>query len=279
MRNRESAIRFFFATLCCGLLVAAGCATKKDYEQLRADMQARDDRADSRLRAIEGTMAEIDSLLLEQSDLIRGARALVGSQGMEQRDNLATLEARLDELNAQLQTLHNTLEAIQLYGGATPQAPQLQQPSPASTPAVPPRPSSAAAAAEPSAQDAERAQVAQQLYNAAQEDISNNRYLLAESRLLSFLMQYPDHELAGNAQYWIGEVAYAQEKYELAATEFEKVMEKYPKSQKVPAALLKLGYAQRKLGNEKAAAAAFNRILKDFPKSEEVALARDQLKQ
>lgn len=278
MRNRESAIRFLLATLCCVLLVATGCATKKDYEQLYADMQARDDRADSRLHAIEVTMAEIDSLLLEQNDLIRGARALVGSQGMEQRDNLATLEARLDEMNGQLQTLHNTLEAIQLYGGAAPPSPQSQQPAPASTPAVPPRPSSGAAT-EPSAQDVERAQAAQQLYDVAQEDISNNRYLLAESRLLSFLMQNPDHELAGNAQYWIGEVAYAQEKYELAATEFEKVMEKYPKSQKVPAALLKLGYAQRKLGNEKAAAAAFNRILKDFPKSEEVALAREQLKQ
>ena len=84
-------------------------------------------------------------------------------------------------------------------------------------------------------------------------------------------MQFPKHELAGNAQYWLGEAVYGQQKYDLAITEFEKVLKNYSKSIKVPAALLKIGYAQFELGETKTATKTLNNnrffiTLSDLPR-------------
>jgi len=274
MTKRESALRApaLCALICTVALASMSCATKKDIAQLRADLQARDDRADSRLRAVERTTTAIDSLLSEQNDLLRDTRALLGTQGMEQQDELALLEARLEELNVQLQKLHETLEMIQLYGGVTKQSEDASQP-PLLVPTIKPSPGAATPVLSEQEQDA----AAQKLYDTALDDIKNERYLLAESRLLSFLMQYPDNPLSGNAQYWIGEAAYAQEKYGLAITEFEKVLSKFEKSQKVPAALLKIGFSQIRMEREEEGKAALRKLIKDHPDSDEAVLARTEL--
>jgi tol-pal system protein YbgF len=262
------------ALICAVVFAASSCATKKDFAQMRADLQARDDRADSRLRTVERTTTAIDSLLSEQNNLLRSTRALLGTQGMEQQDNLSLLEARLEELNVQLQQLQETLEMIQLYGGVTKQPEDTPEPPPLQTvPTI--KPSSGAATPAISGQEQDAA--AQKLYDTALEDINNERYLLAESRLLSFLMQYPDNALAGNAQYWIGEASYAQDKYELAITEFEKVVSKFNKSPKVTAALLKIGFSQIRLEKGEDGKATLLKLIKDHPDSEEAARARTEL--
>ena len=51
------------------------------------------------------------------------------------------------------------------------------------------------------------------------------------------MADYPDHKLAGNAQYWIGECYYSQKRFAEAAEEFAKVEKLFPASPKVPAAL------------------------------------------
>ena len=90
-------------------------------------------------------------------------------------------------------------------------------------------------------------------------------------------MQFPNHELAGNAQYWLGESVYGQGKYDLAISEFEKVIKKFKKSPKVPAAMLKIGFAQFEQGRNKNAIDTLNRLIKSYPKSEEADLARERL--
>ncbi len=95
---------------------------------------------------------------------------------------------------------------------------------------------------------------------------------------MAFLVQFPQHELAGNAQYWLGEVDYSQKKYELAISEFDKVIKNYPKSEKVPAALLKTAYANIELKKKPAATAILRQIIKEYKNSEEAKLARDRLR-
>jgi TolA-binding protein len=95
--------------------------------------------------------------------------------------------------------------------------------------------------------------VAQDLYQAAYIDFSKGSYPLAITGFREFLRRYPDHSLAGNAQYWIGEaqlgLARAQTNtgqadraapaLEQAVQEFRKVVANYPRSGKAPAALYK----------------------------------------
>lgn len=94
-----------------------------------------------------------------------------------------------------------------------------------------------------------------------------------------FLSEYPDNELADNAQYWVGEVHYAKGDWGKAAIEFNKVTKKYPKGDKVAAALLKRGFSFEKLDMTDEAAITFKIIIKRFSKSPEAKNAKKHLKE
>ena len=64
---------------------------------------------------------------------------------------------------------------------------------------------------------------AEQLFAAAYSDYSRGNYDLAISEFKQYVETYPSSELADNAQYWIGEILYAQKKLPEATAEFEKV--------------------------------------------------------
>ena len=105
----------------------------------------------------------------------------------------------------------------------------------------------------------------------------NHEY--AAQGLRSFLDQHPGHELADNAQYWLGETYYARKRYALAAVEFEKVVERYPRGNKLPDALLKIGYCRALAGKRAEAIAVLRRLLRAHPDSAPAALARAKLEE
>ena len=92
---------------------------------------------------------------------------------------------------------------------------------------------------------------------------------------VDFIAKYPQHPLAGNAQYWIGEAYWAQRDYRQALVEFEKVFEHGPA--KTPDALLKIGLCHLRLNDMPRAQKAWQRVVNDYPKSEPAAMARSLL--
>lgn len=116
------------------------------------------------------------------------------------------------------------------------------------------------------------------LYDASYLDITKGNYELALAGFGEFIKRFPKHDLADNAQYWMGEAYYAQKKYEPALTEFEKVVGSYPGKGKEPAALYKIGLCQQEMGNKDKARQYWQLLAKKYPKSPEAALAKDKLK-
>src|SRR5579885_579428 len=88
---------------------------------------------------------------------------------------------------------------------------------------------------------------------------------LAESAWRSFLSKYPDHPLAGNAQYFLGETFYDRRDFARAAIAFGVGAEKYPKSEMAAPTLLKLGIALGRSGETAQACDAFARLHRQFP--------------
>jgi tol-pal system protein YbgF len=118
---------------------------------------------------------------------------------------------------------------------------------------------------------------AEKLYAGALTLYSGRDYQQARVKFEEFVATYPDHKLAGNAQYWIGECHYSQKRFDEAAEEFGKVETAYPASPKVPAALLKRGLSLAELKRMTEARAALQRIVDNYPQSEEAAKARERL--
>ena len=103
------------------------------------------------------------------------------------------------------------------------------------------------------------------LYERSNESLLRRQFSDAESGFSSFVSKYPDHSLAGSAQYWLGETYYAQGDFRQAAQNFLQGYKGYPKSRRAPDSLLKLGISLNKLGQTQQACAAFGAIGGEFP--------------
>jgi len=118
---------------------------------------------------------------------------------------------------------------------------------------------------------------AEQLFAAAYSDYSRGNYDLALSEFRQYVETYPTSELADNAQYWVGEILYAQKKLPEAANEFERVQAISPKGDKVPAAMYKRGLVLKEMGRSEEAATQLQALVRAFPRSPEAGLASQQL--
>jgi tol-pal system protein YbgF len=105
----------------------------------------------------------------------------------------------------------------------------------------------------------------QQLYERAYGYLLQKNYATAETTFETFLKRHPTHQLAGNAQYWLGETFYVRGQYRPAAAAFLKGYQDYAKSQKAPESLLKLAMSLHRLGQKDAACSSFTELATKYP--------------
>lgn len=267
----------FTATLCAAIL--SSCAMKRDIIDMQDSNTTNFLELESRLSSIEFSIDRLDSLINEQTTITQGLRAEMGVLSRTHRDDIDMMSAQQEEINFLLQDLKERIQAVEMYGGmeTKPSVPQTPAPS---TPTPQPAQQQAPAVIPSPRTTSQTVKVdvkAEDLYESALKDIENKNYALAESRFMSFLLQFPTHDLASNAQYWLGEAAYGQGKYDLAIQEFENVRKEYPNSPKSRAALLKIGYAQISLGNRDTGVDTLKEVIRRYSNTEEAQLAREKL--
>jgi tol-pal system protein YbgF len=144
----------------------------------------------------------------------------------------------------------------------------------AAKPAVTPAGKSAA---KPAPAPAKAGAGAQAEYDSALATLRAGKPEEARKRFESFLSSWPKSDLAANAQYWIGESLYNQDRYADAVISFRQVHQSHPKHAKAAAALLKMGMAYQKLGDAQNARFYWEALLSDYPRSEPAGLARKML--
>ena len=93
-----------------------------------------------------------------------------------------------------------------------------------------------------------------------------------------FFSKNPTHELADDAQYWIGESYFRERNFERAILAFNKVQVDYANGDKAPDALLKEALSFLRLGDKASARELFERVAKKYPHSEAGRTALEQLK-
>ncbi len=116
------------------------------------------------------------------------------------------------------------------------------------------------------------------VYSYAIELNRQRKYPEARAKFQEFLEKYPNDELAGNAQYWIGETYYSVDEMPAALAAFQDVIKKYPKSNKVPDAMLKIAYVYDKQGDRQKAVKDLKELVAKYPKTRPASLASQKLK-
>jgi tol-pal system protein YbgF len=243
----------------------------------------------------------LKTLLQQASDNVDKLNSSMGSVQKSVQDVQANSGARLDTMSTQVQGLSDNLEEIKSrLGKLNQQLVDLQSavqsidakvsgsaPAPSNTTSALPRsaapvPSSATASPAPALSPvaaATAAPSADMLYSNGLRDITSGKYDLARQEFQDYIKYYNDTDLASNAQFYLGEIAYSQKDYQDAVAEYDKVLTIYPKSFKLAPALLKKGMALIELGQKTSGVRDLREVVRRYPGTEEERRARAKLKE
>ncbi len=92
-------------------------------------------------------------------------------------------------------------------------------------------------------------------------------YPTAERAFREFVNTNPEHNLAGNAQYWYAETFRIRQLYTDAASAYLEGYQKYPKGEKAPINLLKLGVSMVQIGEKDQGCKMINGVKKQYPEA------------
>jgi tol-pal system protein YbgF len=104
-------------------------------------------------------------------------------------------------------------------------------------------------------------------YELAYGYVLHKDYGLAEQALRDFIRKYPSEKLLPDAQYWLGESQFQQQRYRDAAESFLAVSTKYARASKAPEALLRLGQSLAALNQKEAACATLAEVGRKYPRA------------
>lgn len=246
-----------FAALLALLPAAAGCvATKQDIRDLQLGIAANQARQDSMVNAlIQRTEAMLDSL---------------SDQNIRLRGDLANRLLAIDRQLVQIQELsgQNQAQLGQLRTQIDRAAEEARRQQAAAAQAAA---TGAGASADEDAADP------QALYDAALAAMRRGSVSTARAGFEEFLRANPEHRLAAEAQYNIGQTYETGNDRGAAITAYGRVLELYPTSPKAPAALLRMGRLELARGNRSEARLRFNAVIARYPRSAEATEARAEI--
>jgi tol-pal system protein YbgF len=223
---------------------------------------------------LNGTMSSLQKSV-QDVQANSGARLdTMSTQVQGLSDNLEEIKSRLGKLNQQLVDLQNTVQSLDAkISGTAPQS------TPTSSNSYTPPPSGGGSSFPASAQPSGPAPSADTLYSNGLRDITSGKYDLARQEFQDYLKYYGDTDLASNAQFYLGEIAYSQRSYDQAVNEYDRVLTNYPKSFKLAPARLKKGMALLELGQKSPGVRELREVVKRYPGTEEERRARAKLKE
>jgi tol-pal system protein YbgF len=221
---------------------------------------------------LNGTMSSLEKSV-QDVQANSGARLdTMSTQVQGLSDNLEEIKSRLGKLNQQLADMQNSVQNIdsRIAGGGPVVPSGTTAPPSGSTSGAPPRSSAPDPVGPPPSADT--------LYSNGLRDITSGKYDLARVEFQDYLKFYSDTDLASNAQFYLGEIAYQQKQYDQAVEEYDKVLNNYPKSFKLAPARLKKGMALIELGQKNPGIKELREVVKRYPGTEEERRARAKLK-
>jgi len=185
------------------------------------------------------------------------------SQGFS--DNMQDVQARVGKLAQQLTDVQNLLQSIdaKVSGG-----------SPAGTSAM--SGAGPGSSAPPSAMPPISADT---LYQNGLRDLTGGKYDLARQEFSDYIKNFPSNDPASNAQFYLGEVSYAQNDFKGAIASYDNVLVNYPKSFKLAASLLKKAMAELEMGMKASGTRDLREVVRRFPGSDESKRAQARLRE
>jgi len=207
------------------------------------------------------TVAALQQKLTAQSEATNGKLDSVSGQVQSLNDSVDELKSRLTKLSKSVEDLQSQLQNIQ-----NPSSAAAAQSSGAA-------PSGAGSTQQASGQ----APPLQETFQAAVRDYNAAKYEVATGEFQDVIHYYPLDDLAGQAHFYLGEVAYRQQNYTDAIKSYNAVLEGFSGSAKAPAAQLRKGLSLLLSNKKDAGVRELRLLIQRHPQTPEAAQARTKL--
>ena len=253
---------------------------QKDIQTLLAQNAAVDktlmEQSMDTVNKLTGTMMALQKTV-QDMQANSGARLdTMSTQIQGISDNLQEALARMGKLNQQLTDAQNAIQGIdaKLASNAPPPVAAAPGAAPSGLPPIPGAPPTAASNMPPAA-----APSADLLYSNGLRDLNGKKYDLAAQEFGDYLKYYSTTDLASNAQFYVGEIFFAQQQYDQAIDAYSKVINNYPKSFKLAPAHLKRALALINLGEKNSGVSELRMVVKNYPGTDEEKRAKAKLQE
>jgi tol-pal system protein YbgF len=198
--------------------------------------------------------------LAAQSDTASGKLDAVSGQTQALNDSVDELKSRVAKLDKSIQDLQAQL-----------------QNTPSSSAAAAPAENGATPAGNSAAPSGNQAPPLQETIQAGVRDLNAAKYDVASGEFQDVIHYYPLDEMAGTAHFYLGEIAFRQQRYSDAVKSYNAVLEGFPGNAKAPAAQLRKGMALLQMNRKTAAITELRMLIKRHPQTPEAAQARIKL--
>ncbi len=275
--NKNSAL--LLATLllaACTVMPAHAADTKSQLIQIQTQLQLLQDNMAKMQQSFDERMGVMKEMVTQQTENVNKMGEAV--QNLQKSLGAQTNDAagKVDQISGQVQSLHDAVDELKARLAKVSkqlddmQAAQQNIPQSAPGGGSPGGPG-AAASKMPQAPPPE------QLYNDALRDFNAGKNDLASQEFSQYVQVYGNTDLAGNAQFYLGEIQYRQGNLSGAVQSYNKVLDQYPGGNKGAAAQLKKGYALLDLGQRDQGVQELRSLISRYPRSPEAVQAKDRL--
>ena len=240
-------------------------------------------------KQMTATVNALQQKLNTENEALSGKQDTLSGQVQSLNDSVDELKARIAKLDKSVQDLQTQLQAMQAQqtqamqgggqpGGTQPGAmPPGGQPNPGGPDQEPGMPNVPQGGNAPGPSSALQAPPLQETYQAAERDFDAGKFKVAQGEFQQIVHYYPLDDLAGTAQFYLGEIAYQQKDYAGAINFYNAVLEGFSGNAKAPAAELHKAYCLLSTDKRQAGVDELRELIRRHPQTPEARQARTKL--
>lgn len=278
---KKQILTLLFAVIVLAAFTAqpAAAGTKEQLIQLQTTVQILQDNMAKMQQSFDERMGVMKDLITQQTDNVNRMSGLIENLQKSVQQQTSDSAGKVDQVSGQVQALHDSVDELKArLAKVSKQLDDIQaaqqnintQPQPGGNTTTPGAPGGAAANTAPPPDV---------LYNSALGDFNANKNDLAAQEFGQYIQAYGNTDLAGNAQFYLGEIDYRKGNFQAAIQDYNKVLDQYPGGNKNAAAQLKKGFAFLELGQRDAGVQELRSLIARYPKSPEAVQAKQRLTQ
>ena len=255
----------------------AAAGTKEQLIQIQTQVQMLQDNMARMQQSFDERMGIMKDLITQQTENVNKMGNTVDHLQKVLQQQTSDSAGKVDQVSGQVQALHDSVDELKARLARV--SKQLDDIQAAQQNINTPPGQIPGGANGPNGPGSAQNQAPPQdvLYNSALGDYNSGKNDLAAQEFSQYVQVYGNTDLAGNAQFYLGEIDYRKGNYDAAVKDYNRVLDQFPGGNKEAAARLKKGFALLEMGQRDAGVQELRSLILRYPKTPEALQAKERL--